>query len=122
MRKTSILVLFALLIVSLFMVACKQDVEVNDGVTCIVNGFVYDEETKLPLEGATVSIGTKSAKTNASGYFAIQGIVAGNYDVAITKDGYLPGEYGDLLVNPGKFKEVRGRGSCILQGKGYRRR
>ena len=117
MRKNSILVLFALLIVSLFMVACKQDVEVNDGVTCIVNGFVYDEETKLPLEGATVSIGTKSAKTNASGYFAIQGIVAGNYDVVITTDGYLPGEYGDLLVNPGKFKEVRGEDLAYYKEK-----
>ena len=96
----------ALIIASLFVASCKQDV--SDGVTCMVNGFVYDVESKLPIEGVTVSIGNKVGVTNEEGYFVVSGVGAGTYDVAFTKEGYLPEEHQGLFVNPGQFKEVRG--------------
>ncbi|MBQ5364849.1 MAG: carboxypeptidase regulatory-like domain-containing protein, partial [Spirochaetales bacterium] len=87
------------------MASCKQDV--SDGVTCMVNGFVYDVETGLPIEGATVSIGTKKGVTDETGYFVVSGVVSGTYDVGIVADGYLPGTVDELIVNPGFFREVR---------------
>ena len=88
------------------MASCKQDV--SDGVTCMVNGFVYDVESKLPIEGATVSVGNKVGVTNEEGYFVVSGVGAGTYDVGIVKAGYIPGKVAQLTVNPGFFKEVRG--------------
>ncbi|MBO4278934.1 MAG: carboxypeptidase regulatory-like domain-containing protein, partial [Spirochaetales bacterium] len=88
------------------MASCKQDV--SDGVTCMVNGFVYDVESKLPIEGATVSVGNKVGVTNEEGYFVVSGVGAGTYDVGIVKAGYIPGKVAQLTVNPGFFREVRG--------------
>ena len=94
-----------LLIVSLVAVSCNQDA--GDGVTCMVNGFVYDVETGLPIEGATVSIGTKKGVTDETGYFVVSGVGSGTYDVGIVAGGYLPGAVDELIVNPGFFREVR---------------
>ena len=105
MKKTRTLILLALIIASLFVASCKQDV--SDGVTCMVNGFVYDVETGLPIEGATVSIGTKKGVTDETGYFVVSGVVSGTYDVGIVAGGYLPGTVDELIVNPGFFREVR---------------
>ena len=106
LKKTRTLILLALIIASLFVASCKQDV--SDGVTCMVNGFVYDVESKLPIEGATVSIGNKVGVTNEEGYFVVSGVGAGTYEVGIAKNGYIPGKVEDLVVNPGFFREVRG--------------
>ena len=106
MKKISILLLTILLAVSMFMVSCNQDAA--DGVTCMVNGFVYDVETGLPIEGATVSIGTKKGVTDETGYFVVSGVGSGTYDVGIVAGGYLPGAVDELIVNPGFFREVRG--------------
>ena len=106
MKKTRTFILLALIIASLFVASCKQDV--SDGVTCMVNGFVYDVESKLPIEGATVSIGNKVGVTNEEGYFVVSGVGAGTYDVGIVKVGYIPGKVAQLTVNPGFFREVRG--------------
>ena len=89
----------------MFMVSCNQDA--GDGVTCMVNGFVYDVETGLPIEGATVSIGTKKGVTDETGYFVVSGVGSGTYDVGIVAGGYLPGAVDELIVNPGFFREVR---------------
>ena len=85
MKKTRTFILLALIIASLFVASCKQDV--SDGVTCMVNGFVYDVETGLPIEGATVSIGTKKGVTDETGYFVVSGVVSGTYDVGIVAGG-----------------------------------
>lgn len=105
LKKTRTLILLALIIASLFVASCKQDV--LDGVTCMVNGFVYDVETGLPIEGATVSIGTKKGVTDKTGYFVVSGVGVGTYDVGIVAGGYLPGTVEELIVNPGFFREVR---------------
>ena len=105
MKKISILLLTILLALSMVMVSCNQDA--GDGVTCMVNGFVYDVETGLPIEGATVSIGTKKGVTDETGYFVVSGVVSGTYDVGIVAGGYLPGTVDELIVNPGFFREVR---------------
>jgi len=105
LKKTRTLILLALIIASLFVASCKQDV--SDGVTCMVNGFVYDVEKGFPIKGATVSIGTKKGVTDETGYFVVSGVVSGTYDVGIVADGYLPGTVDELIVNPGFFREVR---------------
>ena len=106
MRKHTLFFLLILLIVSLVAVSCNQDA--GDGVTCMVNGFVYDVETGLPIEGATVSIGTKKGVTDETGYFVVSGVGSGTYDVGIVAGGYLPGAVPEVMVNPGFFREVRG--------------
>ncbi|HOC94324.1 MAG TPA: PEGA domain-containing protein, partial [bacterium] len=42
----------------------------------------------LPLSGAIVNCGGKSATTNINGYYSISGITVGTATVTITKDGY----------------------------------
>ncbi|MBI9052254.1 MAG: TonB-dependent receptor [Bacteroidales bacterium] len=60
-----------------------------------IKGFVFDLDTKHPLEYATISILKlendsiiNGTITNASGYFKLKGIPAGNYKVNISFIGY----------------------------------
>ncbi len=53
-----------------------------------VMGIITDEDTKLPIEGAVISVGTHSATSDSSGNYKIRHINPGNYNVTVFKTGY----------------------------------
>jgi hypothetical protein len=55
-----------------------------------VEGFVYDNETMDPLEGALVNpgIGGFEAYTDINGYYYIQNLPTGNYNFSVSMPGY----------------------------------
>lgn len=66
---------------------------VEEDVTGELCGFVHDDGG-IPVEGANVVVKTNaevqpSTVTNASGYFLIEGIQPGTWDVYITAEGYV---------------------------------
>ncbi len=70
------------------------------GTTGILEGTVVDRETREPLIGVTVSItGTGlGAATNLEGFFQINNIESGTYDVRITNIGYQPVIYKGVTI------------------------
>lgn len=57
-----------------------------------VKGYVYDDYTKEPIQGATVTYGTASATTNESGYYSIEEALAGSYIASASCTGYIRNE------------------------------
>lgn len=64
-----------------------------------VNGYAYQSagaanrmaaarQVLVPLEGATVTIGGMSGTTNSLGYYSIDNVPAGTYNLVITADGF----------------------------------
>ena len=55
-----------------------------------INGFVTDEKSGETIVGATIYLkGTKfGAYTNKAGYYSINGIPAGNYEINVSSIGY----------------------------------
>lgn len=72
------------------------------GTGGILEGKVADKETHEPLVGATVQIlgTTQGAATNIEGYFLVNNIEAGTYDVRITQIGYQPMVYRKMTIRP----------------------
>ncbi|MCF7921039.1 MAG: carboxypeptidase regulatory-like domain-containing protein [Candidatus Cloacimonetes bacterium] len=62
-----------------------------------IDGYVYDLGG-TPLEGATVAAGGLTATTDATGYFMIEGLQTGFYDVVASADGYFPGTVTNVEV------------------------
>ncbi|WP_010262776.1 carboxypeptidase-like regulatory domain-containing protein [Treponema primitia] len=82
------------------------------------NGVVFDKITGLPVEGATVSIGGKSATTDAGGAYVIKGLIPNsgksglgtdvntNYVVSVSKPGYkLTTKVTPIVVDPNEYTE-----------------
>ncbi|MBE6346232.1 MAG: PKD domain-containing protein [Lentimicrobiaceae bacterium] len=67
-----------------------------------VKGYVYDDYTKEPIQGATVTYGTAFATTNESGYYSIITALAGSYIAGASCTGYIRNE---VLVNVPTDKE-----------------
>jgi hypothetical protein len=55
---------------------------------CTISGKVQLSGTSLPLEGATVSVASRSAVTDKTGAFRITGIPCGTYALGVSKEGY----------------------------------
>ena len=68
-----------------------------------VKGYVYDDYTKEPIQGAKVTYGTASATTNESGYYSIGTALAGSYIAGASCTGYIRNE---VLVNVPTDKEL----------------
>jgi len=69
-------------------------------ITYQVSGVVTSgSSTGAPLAGATVSIGTKSALTGATGSYSITGLLPGSYPVSVSKSGFLSYTSATLNVN-----------------------
>ena len=62
-----------------------------------VYGAVYAENTNEPIEGATVSVGGKTAETDSSGLYAIEDVTGGKYKASAAKEGYLT-SFKDVTV------------------------
>ncbi len=72
------------------------------GTKGILEGKVIDKETDEPLIGVSVVIvgTTIGAATDADGYFILNNIDAGSYDVRFTTIGYQSAVYRDVVVRP----------------------
>jgi hypothetical protein len=57
-----------------------------------ITGVVVDQQTDAPVPGATVRVGSKSAKTDANGSFTL-GVSPGNVSVTISATGYQTGTF-----------------------------
>ncbi len=73
------------------------------GTAGILEGKVADKETHEALIGASVQIigTTQGAATDIDGYFLINNVEAGTYDVRITHVGYQPMVYKKVTIRPG---------------------
>ena len=60
-----------------------------------ITGSVTDAEDGSPIAGATVSGGTRTVTTDASGEYTIADVPAGTYEVTVSKSGY---ESASLMV------------------------
>ncbi len=67
-----------------------------------LNGTVVDQQTKNPIAGASVTVaspsGTRTAKTQANGFFSILGIPVDTYLVTIEVPGYEPLQLPSVTV------------------------
>jgi|GEM_PF-2173046 len=61
----------------------------QDSTVSILKGSITDSDTNEPINGATVTIGTKSATTDSSGNYLINSISSGSQTIMINKSGYL---------------------------------
>ncbi|MBM3435402.1 MAG: prevent-host-death protein, partial [Bacteroidetes bacterium] len=78
----------------------------TQNITQTIKGKVMDAETQIPLPGATViivgsdpMIGTS---TNADGYFRLEKVPLGRFDIRISYTGYEPYIVSELVVGSGK--------------------
>ena len=67
---------------------------------CII-GSVTNAEDGAPVAGATVSDGTRTATTDASGEYTIADVPAGSYEVAACKEGYHSSMSTVMVVSGG---------------------
>jgi len=88
MKKISISLF--IMVTALFLTSCggDQELNVNNNINAIVDGYVFDYETNLPIDGAKVTISDKSATTDANGYYKISGLATGDYCAKLEKEGY----------------------------------
>lgn len=89
MRKLLVITLIPIFLIPLISTAFN----VSNAELGSIKGVVYDEQTKLPLEYATVSIFKNDSLidgsiTNSEGLFTIKGINSGEYKVEISFIGY----------------------------------
>jgi iron complex outermembrane receptor protein len=55
-----------------------------------IRGRVTDESSQLPLQGATVRVGSQNTQTQANGVYLLTGIPAGADTLSVTMIGYAP--------------------------------
>ena len=58
----------------------------------ILNGYVYQDGTSIPLQNVQVTLGTRTVETNSSGFYTFSPHVAGEYQVFFTASGYEPAD------------------------------
>jgi thermitase len=71
-----------------------------------IAGVVTDAIAGNAINGATVSDGTRSATTDASGDYCITDVPEGSYTVSASADGYEASSQGNVVVNAGNTAAV----------------
>jgi len=66
-----------------------------------ITGSVTDAQDGLPIVGAAVSDGTRTATTDASGEYTIAGVPPGDYEVTASKEGYKSSTSSVTVVSGG---------------------
>jgi len=66
-----------------------------------ITGSVIDAEDGSPIVGATVSDGTRTTITDATGEYTIANVPPGTYQVTTSKEGYVSGTLTATLVSGG---------------------
>lgn len=88
MRKTLALIVLALFMV-LSVIGCGGGNSSNGGGNGItVSGTVKEQNTGIILAGVTVSLGTKTATTNAEGKYSFSGVPTGSQTIQAQLTGY----------------------------------
>nr|WP_295771678.1 carboxypeptidase-like regulatory domain-containing protein [uncultured Mucilaginibacter sp.] len=90
MSKCKLLVI-AICLISLF--SCSRNVHI---------GYVYDKETKRPLQGVTVSYDNKQVQTDAKGYFSISAEDKANSRLHFYKNGYTSDTIETITTHSGE--------------------
>lgn len=89
----------------LLLISCGEDSQEDKDILVEhgkVFGIVTDKETGRPISGATITIGGKTALTDAQGKYAIEGVpFSDNVDVTITAQGYK--EYKAVISVKSEF-------------------
>jgi len=67
-----------------------------------IAGIVKDTSIGTPIEGATVTAGTYAATTNPYGYYKLSNVLAGNYTVTASKNGYQTSSQTSIRVVAGQ--------------------
>lgn len=89
---------FTRIIFIFFLCLLGLDISAQTG---IVSGYIIDQETNKGLNGVVFKLNeTKSAITNAEGFFRIQDIPYGRYVITIVNKEYLDREYTFVLDQP----------------------
>jgi hypothetical protein len=59
-------------------------------MTHAIAGFISDERTEAPIDGARVEVapGGATVKTDEFGFYRLDGLAPGEYDVSVTSPGY----------------------------------
>ncbi len=74
-----------------------------------IYGYVFDADTGLPIEGATVWVETTTGvvanNTDSTGYYELN-VPAGTYTVYAMAPGYIQNSMPDVFVEPGSSIEV----------------
>ncbi len=71
-----------------------------------ISGQVTDAENNSPIEGATVTIGSLNAQTDASGNYSIADVMVNTYSVTCSATGYATAITADVQVNVDANTEV----------------
>ena len=71
-----------------------------------LTGKVTDAGTSQPIAGATVTLGSHTATTDASGDYAITNLTAGPYTITIAAEGYVGGSHQITLVEGDNVQDV----------------
>ncbi len=87
-------------------VGCSSDDDGGGGGDVTLNGTVTDADTGSLIEGATVSIGGKSAVTNIDGYYLIESLQAGTSEITVSRSGYQTYQENVVLIEPTTTKNV----------------
>jgi thermitase len=69
-----------------------------------IAGNVTDVQTSQPVEGATVSCGTREAKTDSSGRYIMAGVPQGSYTVTVSAPGYEGASRGVSVTAGATFR------------------
>ena len=105
MKQFSLLYLFPLIFFAKGTVAQVKN-NVQTAVRQTIKGTVTDKNSRLPLNGVTVSVSSiqpsKSTRTDGNGVFRLPLIPVGRHSLTVSFMGYQPILLNDLLLTSGK--------------------
>ncbi|MVN91759.1 peptidase associated/transthyretin-like domain-containing protein [Mucilaginibacter aquatilis] len=96
MKITSKFTLHTVAICLMFLFSCSKNEH---------TGYVYEKETKRPLQGVTVSYNNKQVQTDAKGYFSLIAEGDVNGTLYFYKNGYTADTIGTITPHSGKVME-----------------
>ena len=84
--------------------AVPQFAAAQTGASSELDGRVLDAQTALPLSGASVQVlgQALATTTDAAGTFRLEHLQPGSYRVRISRSGYQPGVWGDVMLAAGQ--------------------
>lgn len=79
-------------------------VNINVGASGSVAGFIYDTATQLPLAGYTVRVRNQAvtASTDGNGYYVLDGLAPGNYNLYVMSAVYETATNKNVVVKSNK--------------------
>ncbi|HZI18503.1 MAG TPA: MBG domain-containing protein [Pyrinomonadaceae bacterium] len=78
------------------------EISLDTSEPAAMQGTVTDSSNNNPVGGATVTVGTKTATSNAAGAYQIADITAGTYSVTVTAPGYNTATENNVVLSSGE--------------------